>query len=177
MLTDNQKLFVAGHGEGEFTDMPQYATATNTNNNEHTLTCSAKEADTRIWLHANFSSGKKILVYSPDTDVLNIAPMIVNPIAKDVCIQTNRLGQPRMYISVTKLVNAFPELAGISEEDRPKILANVYALSGCDYTSFFVGHGKVSIMKALFEHDQFVCEDTAERPGKLNGETGFYAFL
>ena len=183
MLTDNQKLFVAGHVEGEFTDMPQYATVTNSNNSEHTLTCSAEEADTRIWLHANFSSGKKILVYSPDTDGLNIALLIVNPIAKDVCIQTNRLGQPRRYISVTKLVNALqrdPELAGISEEDRPKILANVYALSGCDYTSFFVGHGKVSIMKALFEHAQFVCEDTAERPGslaKLNGETGFYAFL
>ena len=34
MLTDNQKLslFVAGHGEGEFTDMAQYATATNSKN-------------------------------------------------------------------------------------------------------------------------------------------------
>ena len=82
MLTDNQKLFVAGHGEGELTDMAQYATATNSHNIKHDLTCSAEEADTRIWLHANQSSGKRVLVYSPDTDVLYIALMMVNPIVK-----------------------------------------------------------------------------------------------
>ena len=183
VLTDNQKLFVAGHGEGELTDMAQYATAANSHNIEHNLTCSAEEANTRIWLHANQSSGKRVLVYSPDTDVLHIALLMVNPIAKDVCIQTNMLGQPRAYISITKLVNALerdPDLAGIPEEERPKILVNLYALSGCDYTSFFVGHGKVSIMKVFFEHVQFICEESTERPGslaKLNGGTGFYSFL
>ena len=183
MLTDNQKLFVAGHGEGELTDMAQYATATNSHNIKHDLTCNAEEADTRIWLHANQSSGKRVLVYSPDTDVLYIALMMVNPIVKDICIQTNRLGQARTYISITKLVDALkrdPDLAGIPEEERPKILVSLYVLSGCDYTSFFVGHGKVSIMKVFFEHAQFICEDSAEKPGsiaKLNEGTGFYAFL
>ena len=48
MLADNQKLFVEGHGEGELTDMAQYATATNSHNIKHDLICSAEEADTRI---------------------------------------------------------------------------------------------------------------------------------
>ena len=87
VLTDNQKLFVAGHGEGELTDMAQYATAT----------CSAEEADTRIWLHANQTCGKRVLVYSPDTDVLHIA-VLVNPIAKDVCIQTGWENQGNTYL-------------------------------------------------------------------------------
>ena len=122
-------------------------------------------------------------MYSPDTDVLYIALMMVNPIVEDVCIQTNRLGQPRMYISITKLVDALkqdPDLVGIPEEERTKILVSLYALLGCDYTSLFVGHGKVSIMKVFFERAQFICEDSAEKPGsiaKLNEGTGFYAFL
>ena len=49
-----------------------------------------------------------------------------------------------------------PDLVGIPEEERPKILVNLYALSGCDYTSFFVGHGKVSMMKAFFENAQLI---------------------
>lgn len=70
MLTDNQKLFVAGHSEREFTD----GTICNSykHNIEHNLTCSAEEADTRM----NQSSGKRVLVYSPDT------LLMVNPISQ-----------------------------------------------------------------------------------------------
>ena len=58
MVRDDQKLFVAGHGEGELTDKAQYATTKSSHNTEETLTSNAKEADTRIWLHANQSPGK-----------------------------------------------------------------------------------------------------------------------
>lgn len=183
MLSNNQKLYVAGHCEGDQTDLALYATATRSHNTDHTLTCDAVEADTRIWLHANKSKGERVLVYSPDTDVMHIALLMVNPVIKDVCIQTNKLGKPRTYISIRKLLNALerdPDLAGIPQEERPKVLVSLYTLSGSDYTSFFVGHGKVSIMKAFFEHAQFVCEDSTEKPGSLanlNGGTGFYAFL
>ena len=70
-------------------------------------------------------------MYSPDTDVLHIALLLINPLTKDVCIQTNKPGQPRTHLSVTKLLSALdrdPDLAGIPPEERPKSLVSVYAL-------------------------------------------------
>ena len=132
MLTDNQKLFLADHGEGELTDMAQYATATNSHYIKHDQTCSAEEADTRIWLHAYQSSGKRVPRYRCTVHRSNGGQ------PNSGCLYTNRLGQPKTYISITKLVDALkrdPDLAGIPEEERPKILVSLYALSGCDYTS------------------------------------------
>ena len=71
-------------------------------------------------------------------------------------------------------------MAGIPQEDRPKVLVSLYALSGTDFTSFFMGHGKVTFMKAFFEHANFICEDSNERPGSLaamNAHSGFYSFM
>lgn len=183
ILKDNQKIYVAGHGVGENANTAQYTTSTNSHNSDPNLTCNADEADLRIWLHVGKCQGKKLLVYSPDTDVLHIALLMVNPLTMDVYIQTNKLGQPRTYISITKLTSALsrdPDLAGIPQEDRPKVLVSLYALSGTDFTSFFMGHGKVTFMKVFFEHASFICEDSDERPGSLatmNGQSGFYSFI
>ena len=123
MVTENQKLFDAGHGEGELTDTAQYASTTNSHNIEEKSTCNTEEADTRIWVHVNQSPGKRVLVYSPDTDVLHIALLVIN-IILNKSMHTNWLGQPKMYISITKLVNALqqdPDLVAIPEEERAKI--------------------------------------------------------
>ena len=51
------------------------------------------EADTRIWRHAVQTSARRILVYSPDTDIYNIGlsllPRLLN---KDVIVQLNVRG-------------------------------------------------------------------------------------
>ena len=41
------------------------------------LTCSAEEADMRIWLHCTHSIGTKKLVFSPDTDVFHIGMLFL----------------------------------------------------------------------------------------------------
>ena len=41
------------------------------------LTCSAEEADMKIWLHCTHSFGTKKLVFSPDTDVFHIGMLLL----------------------------------------------------------------------------------------------------
>ena len=138
-----------------------------------------------MWLHASQTSEKKILVYSPDTDALFISLLMVNPIIQDVCLQVNPLGKPRQVLSITKLIEALKNdpyliMRGIPEEDRQASLVSLYILSGCDYTSFFVGCGKASFMKALFDHASFISADTPKTPGslaRLTAESGFLAWL
>ena len=105
-LTNNQRIFVAGHHDGKEGDLAYCSTCTITNTIDATLTCNAEEADTRMWLHASKTSGKKILVYSPDTDALSISLLTVNPIVKNVCLQVNPLGKPKQVLSITQLIDA-----------------------------------------------------------------------
>ena len=45
---------------------------------------------------------------------------------------------------------------------------------------YFMGHGKVTFMKTFFEHANFICENSTERPDSLatrNVQSGFYSFI
>ena len=42
------------------------------------------------------------------------------------------------------------DLQSIVVEDRSRILAMLFILTGCDFTSFFVGLGKSSFLKVFF---------------------------
>ena len=105
-FNDDQKVFVALHHDGKDGDLAYYSNCTASKVTDATLTCNAEEADTRMWLHASQTSGKKILVYSPDTDALFISLLMVNPIIQDVYLQVNPLGKPRQVLSLTKLIEA-----------------------------------------------------------------------
>ena len=100
-----------------------------------------------------------------------------------MCLQVNPLGKPKQVLSITKLIEALkndPYLRHIPEEDRPATLVSLFILSGCDYTSFFVGYGKTSFMKTLFDHTSFISADTPKTPGslaKLATDSGFLAWL
>ena len=86
-------------------------------------------------------------------------------------------------ISISSLLKSLendPYLIDVLPEERPKLLASVYILTGCDYTSFFVGCGKTSFLNTLFNYAEFICQETEEMPGSLtslNGESGFMSFL
>ena len=86
--------------------MAYYSTHTTKNVIDDALTCNAEETDTRMWLHASKTGGERILLYSPDTDVLFISLIMVNPLVKDVCLQVNPLGKPKQVLSITKLIEA-----------------------------------------------------------------------
>ena len=40
------------------------------------LLCTAKESDTRVWLHVVHSAGNKKLLFSPDTEVYHIGHLL-----------------------------------------------------------------------------------------------------
>ena len=117
LLQGNQKMYVSRSNEGAKADKAYYATTSSTYNEEPTVESNAEEADTRVWLHVVKSSGRRVLIYSPDTDVLHIGLLVTNTIIKDIRIQTSPLGKPRKVLSLNSIVDALnhdPDLATIA---------------------------------------------------------------
>lgn len=73
-----------------------------------------------------------------------------------------------------------PDLASIPITNRTHVLQAVYALSGCDFVSFFSGFGKAAFFKCLLTHSDFI---TGQQflPGDLSessaSESGLQAFI
>ena len=83
-----------------------YSIRTTKNVIDDAMTRNAEEADTIMWLHASKTGGERILLHSPDTDILFISLIMVNPLIKDVCLHVNPLGKPKQVLSITKLIEA-----------------------------------------------------------------------
>ena len=44
------------------------------------------------------------------------------------------------------------DLVSIPKEERAKCIQTLYIVSGCDYLSFWVGHGKASFLSTFFKY-------------------------
>ena len=57
----------------------------------------------------------------------------------------------------------------------------LYVSTGCDFTSFFYGIGKVTFLKAFYRHSQFISAPAEHTPGSLADispdSNGFLAFI
>lgn len=107
------------------------------------LNCSAEEGDTRVWLHANRTVGRRKLVYFPDTDVYHIGPTTTN--TDEVIVQLSAIGRSLKLLHMNKFLEAIsndPDLNAIPTGERAKILQVLYIATGCDFTPFFIGIGK-----------------------------------
>ena len=104
------------------------------------LTCNAEESDSRIWLHVLNSSGEKMLVLSPDTDVYNIGLPLIADTNLDVIVHLSPITSKELRLFCMKeLKRAFindPDLATISQQQIPSTMQTLYVCSGCDYVSF-----------------------------------------
>jgi len=170
LLQGNQKMYVSGSHEGPKADKAYYATPLSTYNEEPNLESNAEEADTRVWLHVVKSSGRRVMIYSPDTDVLHIGLLVANTITKDIRIQTSPLGKPRKVLSLNAIVDALnrdPDLATIAPEERTKVMVSLYTITACDFTSFFVGHGKATFLQTFFKYANFISGESPNLPGSL----------
>ena len=173
-------MYVSGSHEGPKADKAYYATPSSTYNEEPNLESNAEEADTRVWLHVVKSSGRRVMIYSPDTDVLHIGLLVANTITKDIRIQTSPLGKPRKVLSLNAIVDALnrdPDLATIAPEERTKVMVSLYTLTACDFTSFFVGHGKATFLQT-FKYANFISGESPNLPGSLaNDQACFLSLL
>lgn len=108
------------------------------------LSCSHEEADTRMIFHAShaFDHGqRKVLVYSPDTDVFILCLSVADRLTGEIIFCTG-VGDKRRYIDVTDLSRKLG--APVTRN-----LVAMHALTGCDTTSSFFGIGKKTAFDML----------------------------
>ncbi len=74
-----------------------------------------------------------------------------------------------------------PDLASLPRPTVNKIFQMLFICLGCDYISYFHGHGKAVFFNIFFQHAQFISGQHAD--GSLsnisieNRDKGFLAFL
>ena len=184
-LRGDQKLYVAGTGEEEDQDTVWYTTRDGIEHPDPAYKCAAEEGDTRVWLHVVRSPGRKKLVYSPDTDVYHIGLTNVDLTSQEVIVQLSKIGTSLKLFHMNKFFEAIgtdPDLSSIPLAHRPQVLQILYIAPGCDFTSFFVGIGKVAFLKSFYQYAKFI---TAQPPQDTMGSlihinpnrNGFLSFL
>ena len=104
------------------------------------MTCSHKEADTRLVLHAYHASQsgyRKILIRIVDTDAVMLAVSRVQHLSVDEIWIPFGTGKHIRYLPV----HSIAEQLG---PQRSKALPMFHSITGCDTVSFFSGRGKTS---------------------------------
>ena len=86
-----------------------------------------------------------------------------------------------MHSNLLKALKNDPDLATLPENKLGKIFQTLFICSGCDYTSYFSGHGKATILNVFFQHAEFI--NGVQMPGCLsetsttNKKSGFLSFI
>ena len=137
-----------------------------------------------MWLHIEQASGRKKLLYSPDTDVYHIGLTNVNLGTNEVIVQLSSVGRDLKLLLMNKFIETIstdPDLSSIPLVDRAKTLQVLYIATECDFTSFFVGIGKAAFLTRFFRFSEFITGQTPNLPGTLVNtdpdSNGFLAFL
>ena len=108
-------------------------------------------------MHATKTLHDQLLIISRDTDVG--LPLLCAQ-TKEIMMQISALSSRELQlVNITNLVQAFktdPDLALLEQERIPEIMQTVYAVSGCDYVSFFSGLGKATFLRYFFQYASFI---------------------
>ena len=142
----------------------------------------ALEADIRLWRHVHNSPGKKILIYSPDTDVYNIGLGLTT--TKQILVQLNLPQYDDHFVNLGRLQKDLQndsDLIWLKEDKVISIVHSLFTATGCDYISYFHGFGKKTVLSVFFHHCDFITGTSGE--GSLdqiyldNQDKGFLAFI
>jgi hypothetical protein len=121
-----QKFVIAGGFTGSLANQAMAVQSTGKPQADPQLSCNAEEADTRIWLHALNTTGRNILILSPDTDVYHIGLPLVANTDLNIIIQLNKFNSRELrLLDMQALVNALtndPHLAPIPDSLIPRTL-------------------------------------------------------
>jgi len=102
-------------------------------------TCTHKEADTSMLLHAHdlaLHRYDKLLIRTVDTDVVVLAIAVMQELGRQVKLYIAfGTGKYFRYIAVHEIAHSLGP-------QKAKVLPMFHALTGCDTVSSFVGHGK-----------------------------------
>ena len=129
-----------------------------------------EESDTQIWLHVTDTTCKTVHIRSIDRDIGLIGMSHFSKfLSKEIFIEYQQ--NPIKFIDLNVLHNSLStdsDLVSLRKEIVGKIIQTVYICSGCDFVSYFVGHGKSSFYKALFQYCRFITCQTDIRYGCLS---------
>ena len=162
ILTKNSRFITAGAFRGTLQDKAVMVYANHKVEIVEALESSVEEGDMRVWLHCKTSAGTKKIIYSPDTDTFHVGiGLLEDPRLSeyDIYVQLNKLGTTPKYIHLSSLQAALlrdPDLAAIPRPIKLQCLQTMYVVTGCDYTSFIHGFGKVSSLKTFSQHAAFI---------------------
>lgn len=159
-LQGHQYLIVAGGFLHADRGKALHVTATSSPCFKEEFTANHEETDTLIWSHVASVPYQKVFIFSPDTDVYHIGLCFLSSYPhKQVFIQINMIGHENEYLNLNNLhsaINRDPDLVSIPIEARCRVIQLIYITSGCDYLSFWVGHGKSGFLACLFQHAEFI---------------------
>ncbi len=83
--------------------------------------------------------------------------------------------------TLKRCLNQDPNLASISPDMKCNIFKTLFITSGCDYISYFSGHGKATFIEVFCQNAQFICgtemEGCLSETGSQDKHKGFLAFL
>ena len=141
------------------------------------------EGDSRVWAHAFSEVASRILILSADNDTYHIGlPLLRKHPDKSIFVALDN--QFDSVIDLNKLANLmFYDHDFININDCiTTVIQVLFIATGCDYVSFFKGHGKKSFFETFSKHVDFISSGKPPFPGKLNQikdewELGFLAFL
>lgn len=97
-LSSQQKCYIAGAFEGDIVDTAWFVQGQQSPQPDPLYLCNAEETDTRIWLHAKQTSGTKLLIVSPDTDVYVIGLPLQSMQQEQIVIQISLLHSQELHL-------------------------------------------------------------------------------
>ncbi len=127
-------------------------------NNVSELFCNHEEADTRLIFHAKqmSQSFEKIVIHTPDTDVLLIALGLGVNIDCKLFMKTGVKNKARI-ISLEGIRESLKARYGIEDtEEASKALLGLHGFTGCDTISSFAGKGKVQPVKTMMKDHRHI---------------------
>ena len=93
------------------------------------------------------------MIYSPDTDVYNIGLSLIHIYPDtDFILQLNVPYSEEKDLSLNNLEKALrndPDLATLPQNEVGNTLQTLFICSGCDYTSYFSGYGKATVLNTF----------------------------
>ena len=122
------------------------------------LQSNQEEADTRMLLHAKHLSETyaRVVIHTPDTDVLLIAISVSSDIPASLFILTGTKTNVRI-ISIDKVKRSLQIVYNMGDINvAAKSLVALHAFSGCDTVSAFSGKGKVKPLKLLMKNNNYI---------------------
>ena len=83
-------------------------TANGSKMQDEALNSDADEADLKVWLHCQMSSGKKKLIFSPDTDIYHIGLTVVKTMPDaEIIVQTGKMNtDSQKFVHLNYLLQA-----------------------------------------------------------------------